>query len=301
MADIFVSYAREDAPIVDGIARALRAGGFSVFSDRELVTGALLQEQIQREIETARLVLLVLSRHASKSRWVQHEIIAALEADRDRPVLPLLIDDEATENVLWPLVANRPSIRETSPDALPGLVIAAAQRLLSPAGPAVPIKGNRLRALVIGSSAGILVTLLAGLVIWNQRLANPEPDVVNLTRSGAASAPPTSAASAASSPPRTLTCRLPEHGVEYWTKTQQWTADSDWRKGGSSPQEFCSQQLESRKSQYPERDSRLLSFGERHKSEYTPFKHDFYRYTCVFEDRWEPIYKEVQNNSCPPQ
>jgi hypothetical protein len=300
MADIFVSYAREDAPMVDGIARALRARGFSVFSDRELVTGALLQEQIQREIESARLVLLVLSRHASKSRWVQQEIISALEADRDRPVLPLLIDDEATENVLWPLVANRPFIRETSADALPGLVVSAASRLLSPSASAVPLRG-RWRALVFGSSAGILVTLLAGLLIWNQRLANPEPDVVNLTPSGAASAPPAPAASAESSPPRRHACRLPEHGIENWAKTQQWTADSDWRKGGSSPQEFCSQQLQARKSQYPDRETRVLSFGERHKSEYTPFKHDFYRYTCVLEDRWEPIYKEAQSNACPPQ
>jgi len=301
MADIFVSYAREDAHAVEAISRALRAKGFSVFSDRGgLVSGTAILEQIQHEIQTARLVLLVLSKHASKSRWVQQELITALEVDRDRPVVPILIDDEATENVLWPLVANRQTIRENKPSALPELVVSAASRLLSSAVSSSPPLLTRWRTLVLGSVAGMAFSLVAGLVGWNQRLENPPTEVVNLTPFQPSSKTPHRPAIV----PLTQVsgqrvCRLRAHGVEYWKGAQQWTADSDWRKGGSSPQEFCSQQAQNRKGQYPDRTVDLLSFGANRKSEYTPFKRDFYRYTCVFEDRWEPVYKAAQSDACP--
>lgn len=94
-------------------------------------------------------------------------------------------------------------------------------------------------------------------------------------------------------------CRLPENGLEAWGKTEQWSADSGWRKGGSSPGEFCGGQKLAREKQFPDRKVELISTAEAHKSEYTPFKHDFYRYTCLFEDRWEPLYKLAPNDKCP--
>jgi hypothetical protein len=94
-------------------------------------------------------------------------------------------------------------------------------------------------------------------------------------------------------------CRLPEHGVESWSKVQRWTADSGWRKGGSSPAEFCGAQKLAREKQYPDRKVDLLSSAEDHKVERTPFKHDYYRYKCIFEDRWEPVYKLARNDKCP--
>jgi hypothetical protein len=94
-------------------------------------------------------------------------------------------------------------------------------------------------------------------------------------------------------------CRLPEHGIEFWAKTQTWIADSGWRKGGSSPAEFCGAQKLAREAQFPDRTVVLTDTPpEQHKSVRRPFKHDAYRYTCVFEDRWEPIYKLAPNEKC---
>ena len=93
-------------------------------------------------------------------------------------------------------------------------------------------------------------------------------------------------------------CRLPEHGVESWGEIQRWSVDSGWRKGGSNPTKFCDGQKSQREKQFPEREVNLLSTGEKHKSEYTPFKHDYYRYSCEFEDRWNPIYNLRENTNC---
>lgn len=93
-------------------------------------------------------------------------------------------------------------------------------------------------------------------------------------------------------------CRRPEHGVEFWRRTETWTADSGWRRGGSSPAEFCGAQKLDRERRFPDRRVELLGSDEKHKSEYTPFKHDYYRYTCLFEDRWDPVYREAESPSC---
>jgi len=114
----------------------------------------------------------------------------------------------------------------------------------------------------------------------------------------AASAPTTNT-TPATNPPKPTACRVPENGVEGWGKTEQWTANSGWRRGGSSPAEFCAAQKSARESQLPDRTVVLLGTDEKHKSEYTPFKHDFYLYTCLFEDRWEPIFKLAETARCP--
>jgi hypothetical protein len=94
-------------------------------------------------------------------------------------------------------------------------------------------------------------------------------------------------------------CRRPEHGVDFWRKTQVWTADSGWRRGGSNPGDFCGGQKVVHEAQFPGRTVVLLDTPpESHKSVYNPFKHDYYRYSCVFEDRWDPTYKLALDESC---
>ena len=104
---------------------------------------------------------------------------------------------------------------------------------------------------------------------------------------------------ATSKTPALPECRLPEHGVESWAKTQIWIADSGWRKGGSSLAEFCSAQKLAREAQFPDRTVELTETPpEQHKTAWNPFRHHYYRYTCVFEDHLEPIYKLAPNEKC---
>ena len=94
-------------------------------------------------------------------------------------------------------------------------------------------------------------------------------------------------------------CRSPSNEIEFWEKTEKWTADSGWRKGGSSAGEFCGAQKLERESKYPDRKVVLLDTSDKHKTEYDPFKRDYYRYSCFFEDRWEPVYKLAESLDCP--
>ena len=128
-----------------------------------------------------------------------------------------------------------------------------------------------------------------------------QPKTSSSTSTASASTPTTTPVKGAKLALIPLQCRLPDHGIESWAKTEKWAADSDWRKGGSSPAEFCGAQKLGREAKFRDREVALLGTDEKHKSEYTPFKHDFYRYTCLFEDRWEPIYKLAGNARCPSQ
>jgi hypothetical protein len=62
-------------------------------------------------------------------------------------------------------------------------------------------------------------------------------------------------------------------------------ADSGWVSGGNSPSGYCGPILKAYQNQHPELQIDVQLLPEQHRSEYTPFKHDYYRYTCSFEAR----------------
>jgi hypothetical protein len=93
-------------------------------------------------------------------------------------------------------------------------------------------------------------------------------------------------------------CRHPDNGLEFWGHTESWNANSGWRRGGSSPIQYCGAEKLAREKKYPGRTVALLDTNEKHKTEYDPFKRDYYRYTCTFEDRWQPIYKFKDTPAC---
>lgn len=59
-------------------------------------------------------------------------------------------------------------------------------------------------------------------------------------------------------------------------------SDSDWVGGGSSIDPYCNDQKAAYAMQYPGRMIVTVNKKEDHKSEFTPFKHDYYRYQCWF-------------------
>lgn len=42
-----------------------------------------------------------------RSSWVEPELIRALRSHPDRPVIPILVGEGATENVVWPILSDR--------------------------------------------------------------------------------------------------------------------------------------------------------------------------------------------------
>jgi len=90
MADIFLSYSREDVDRAVTISRALVEAGLSVWFDRHIPTASRWENEISRELERARCVLMLWSHHAMSSDWVRREGLAGFE----RAVLvPVRIED----------------------------------------------------------------------------------------------------------------------------------------------------------------------------------------------------------------
>lgn len=73
MADIFISYKREERSQVERLATALRGLGFSVWFDASLSAGETFSDEIDREVRAAAVVLVCWSPAAAGSQWVKAE------------------------------------------------------------------------------------------------------------------------------------------------------------------------------------------------------------------------------------
>lgn len=65
MADIFLSYAREDREKAEPLARALQEAGWSVWWDRSILPGASYEQVIEHELSSASSVVVLWSAAAS--------------------------------------------------------------------------------------------------------------------------------------------------------------------------------------------------------------------------------------------
>jgi hypothetical protein len=88
MSDVFISHANQDGDIALGLAAALRAEGYSTWCyEEDTAVGASYLAQIDRAIERARAVVVVVSAAALRSGQVLKELVRAHEAAK--PFLPL--------------------------------------------------------------------------------------------------------------------------------------------------------------------------------------------------------------------
>lgn len=82
MADIFVSYASSDRPRAERLKAWFEEAGWSAWIDRDISLGEDWADRIQRELDSARLVVVLWGAEARRSEWVQREAIAAQQSDR---------------------------------------------------------------------------------------------------------------------------------------------------------------------------------------------------------------------------
>jgi len=89
VADVFVSYASEDRPVAEQISRGLEGAGFSVWWDRHIHGGVNFGDEIQRQLNAARIVVVLWSADSLDSSYVRDE---AQQARDEKKLIPVRLD-----------------------------------------------------------------------------------------------------------------------------------------------------------------------------------------------------------------
>lgn len=87
--DIFLSYSREDRAAARHIAESFVEEGFNVWWDAALRSGQTFDEVIEKELRSAKAVVVLWSPRSVASRWVRAE---ATLADRRDKLVPAIIE-----------------------------------------------------------------------------------------------------------------------------------------------------------------------------------------------------------------
>jgi hypothetical protein len=90
MADLFVSYAREDKARAAEIVRLLEDYGWDVFWDQETRAGTHWPKVLEEELGKARCLVALWTATSIASRWVRIEAYEALQTEK---LVPVLLDE----------------------------------------------------------------------------------------------------------------------------------------------------------------------------------------------------------------
>lgn len=165
MADVFISYAREDHSRAGQLAAALGKKQLSVWWDHEILTGKTFDETIEQELEIAKSVVVLWSANSVKSEWVKNEAAAAVERDVlvpvliDRVKLPLEFRRRQTADLIeWHGDPDDPAFIEVC-----RAVTANTDRIQSTVDLSTP--GRDIRQRLLGGGMGTTVRLAIAVVI----------------------------------------------------------------------------------------------------------------------------------------
>ena len=86
MAKVFLSYAREDAPAAKQLAESIGRAGHEVWWDRHIQGGSRFSNEIDRELKSAAVVVVLWSPTSIESAWVQDEAAEGRDSGRLVPV-----------------------------------------------------------------------------------------------------------------------------------------------------------------------------------------------------------------------
>ncbi|MEM1152088.1 MAG: TIR domain-containing protein [Pseudomonadota bacterium] len=92
MADIFISYKREDKHLAEDTIHALKEAGFSVWYDDRIDPHTSWDETIEREIAAAEAVVVLWTPRSVASQWVRTE---ADYAAQHRKIVPVMLEQSA--------------------------------------------------------------------------------------------------------------------------------------------------------------------------------------------------------------
>lgn len=90
MADVFISYAREDRPRAELVTRGLQAMGLECFWDTEIPPGQTWSDYIESKLSVCKAVVVLWSAHSTGSQWVREE--ARMGRDKGK-LIPAMLDN----------------------------------------------------------------------------------------------------------------------------------------------------------------------------------------------------------------
>lgn len=90
MADLFISYAREDRPRAEAIAHALKGLGYDVFWDTEIPPGQTWADYIESKLRASKAMVVLWSSHSTGSQWVREEARIGRDAAK---LIPVMLDN----------------------------------------------------------------------------------------------------------------------------------------------------------------------------------------------------------------
>lgn len=73
MADVFISYSREDEAVARRVAKSLEASGLDIWWDANLPAHRAYSEEIEHNLKSAKAVVVLWSAAAARSQWVRAE------------------------------------------------------------------------------------------------------------------------------------------------------------------------------------------------------------------------------------
>jgi len=86
MADIFISYKREEKSVAQTLAHALEQQGWDVWWDPKLQAGEHFDDAIQEALDDSDCVIVLWSKLSVRSRFVRDEATYALKKNKLIPV-----------------------------------------------------------------------------------------------------------------------------------------------------------------------------------------------------------------------
>jgi predicted regulator of Ras-like GTPase activity (Roadblock/LC7/MglB family) len=103
---IFISYSRKDVDMMRQIDKALRMKGIKTWTDDQLVPGtSQWKTAIEKGIEEASAVVVLMSPDAKSSEWIDRELEYARM--RQMAIIPLLVRGDPVSSVPFELVSSQ--------------------------------------------------------------------------------------------------------------------------------------------------------------------------------------------------
>ena len=97
--NVFISYSQSRRDLTESLAAVLEAAGFSTWWDTDLVAGDNFRDEIDKQIEACKAVIIIWTQESAQSVWVKSEASHAL---RLKKLVNLCVPELKSDNIPKP-------------------------------------------------------------------------------------------------------------------------------------------------------------------------------------------------------